>query len=135
MNRAPLVALAFLFAGGAPALADDYAAISGTAMAITGDVSFDDFSLVFENGETLVFEDLVADSFEVGGETVGASVFSLAEAADPVLLNGNTLCGGEAVTYVGSWSGSMEGTTIIAFFSTQDEPSSDAEMCASYTYE
>ena len=134
MKPAPIAVLALLLAGVAPTLADDYAAISGTAMAVTGDVSFDDFSLVFENGETLVFEELVADSFEVGGETVGASVFSLSEAADPVLLNGNTLCG-EAVTYVGSWSGAMEETTIIAFFSTQDEPASDAEMCASYTYE
>lgn len=135
MKPTPIAVLAVFLAGVSPTLADDYAAISGTAMAITGDVSFDDFSLVFENGETLVFEELVADSFDVGGETVGASVFSLSEAADPVLLNGNTLCGAEAVTYVGSWSGATEGTTVIAFFSTQDAPASDAEMCASYTYE
>ena len=132
MNRIRLLALALPLAIASPALADTYAAISNTAMAITGDIEFDDFGITFENGKQITFDALVGDTFVVGGETVNGSVYSLTEAKDPVLLNGNRLCG-EPVTYVASWGDAT--TTTVAVFSTQDVPSSDAEMCASYTYE
>jgi hypothetical protein len=130
MPRTLPFVLTLLLATAAPALADSYTAISNTAMAVTGDIEFDDFGITFSNGEQIVFDGLVADTFVVDGERVGASVYSLAEAADPELLNGNTLCG-EPVTYVASWgaSGGME--TIIAVFSTQDVPESNADLCAS----
>eukprot|EP01035_Chromulina_nebulosa_P063023 gene63023-86202_t len=50
-----------------PALADELVALSTTATAITGDISFDDFEIVFENGERLTFDALVGDRFIVGG--------------------------------------------------------------------
>lgn len=112
----------------------DYIAVSNTAMAITGDVQMDDFEIVFENGETLQFDELVGDTFIVDGETVNASVYSIAEPADPVLLNGNRLCGNGEVTYLANWTGYGD-TDVIAVFTTQDVPASDADMCVSYTYE
>ncbi|WP_439627683.1 hypothetical protein [Shinella sp.] len=132
MNRARILTLALSFAITSPALADTYAAISKTAMAITGDIEFDDFGITFENGKQIVFDELVGDTFMVGGETVNGSVYSVSEPKDPVLLNGNRLCG-EPVTYVASWGDAD--TTTVAVFSTQDVPQSDADMCASYTYE
>ena len=132
MNRVCLLTLAVSLASTSPALADTYAAISNTATAITGDIEFDDFGITFENGKQITFDELVGDTFVVGGETVGASVYSLAEAADPVLNNGNRLCG-EPVTYVASWGDAD--TTTVAVFATQDVPQSDAQMCASYTFE
>jgi hypothetical protein len=133
MFRTIATAVAFAFAATA-AQADSYAAISNTAMAITGDIEFDDFSIVFANGEELVFAELVADNFVVDGRRVPASIYSIETPADPVLENGNRLCGMGDVTYLASWGGS-DNLTIVAVFTTQDVPSSSDEMCASYTYE
>jgi hypothetical protein len=113
------------------AAADDLVAISNTAMSITGDISLDDFEIVFENGKRLEFEDLVADTFIVGGEEVAASLYSVKNPSNPKLLNGNRLCGSGPVTYVAVW-GTED--TIVAMFDTQDVPESDEAMCASYTY-
>ena len=132
MTSRHLLALTLSLVLASPALADSYSAISNTAMSITGDIEFDDFGITFENGKKITFDQLVGDTFVVGGETVNASVYSVADPEDPVLLNGNRLCG-EPVTYVASWGDAS--TTTVAVFSTQDVPSSDADMCASYTYE
>ncbi|HUH48387.1 MAG TPA: hypothetical protein VLZ56_00885 [Mycoplana sp.] len=132
MKHTRRLSFALSLAIASPALADTYAAISNTAMSITGDIEFDDFGITFENGKQITFDELVGNTFVVNGETVNASVYSLTEAKDPVLLNGNRLCG-EPVTYVASWGD--DSSTTVAVFSTQDVPDSDAEMCASYTYE
>jgi hypothetical protein len=47
---------------------DSYVAVSNTAMSVTGDIQFDDFSITFENGKTLSFSGLVSDTFVVDGE-------------------------------------------------------------------
>lgn len=132
MIRTHRLALALSLCIATPALADTYAAISNTAMAITGDIEFDDFGITFENGKQIVFAELIGDSFVVGGETVNASVYSVAEPSDPVLNNGNRLCGAP-VTYVASWGD--DSSTTVAVFSTENAPESDAEMCASFSYE
>lgn len=113
---------------------DHYAAISNTAMSITGDVWMDDTGITFENDEYLEFSDLVADKFRVDGKQVPASVYRIAEPADPVLQNGNRLCGSGKVTYLANWA-SSKGMTTIAVFTGKTAPKSSAEMCASYTYE
>lgn len=132
--RPACLALLLAFAP-VPAFADRLVAISSTAMAITGNIQFDDFSIVFENGEELVFDELLGDSFIVDGAEVGASVYSIKTPADPVLNNGNRLCGQGKITYLASWGDAADDTlTIIAVFDTQDVPGSNADMCASYTY-
>lgn len=133
MSRLLAVVVGSLALAAMPAAAEDYEATSKTAMAITGDISMDDFAITFANGKSLKFDELVSDSFVVGGETVGASVYSVKTPADPVLLNGNRLCGEGKVTYLATY-GAGDGMTAVAVFATQDAPSSDAEMCASYTY-
>ncbi len=69
--------------------AEHYTAVSKTAMSVTGDVWLDDFGITFENEETLEFSDLVADNFRVNGRRVPASVYRVAQPADPELENGN----------------------------------------------
>jgi hypothetical protein len=136
MNRPVLIAACFGFAllVGATSivLADTLLATSTTAMAITGDVEMDDFSMVFADGTRLDFDELVGDSFVVDGEAVNASVYSVAAPMDPVLLNGNRLCGSGPVTYVASWGSDSD--VAVAVFDTQDIPGSDADMCALYYY-
>ena len=88
--------------------------------------------LVGADGTRLDFDELVGDSFVVDGETVNASVYSVAAPMDPVLLNGNRLCGSGPVTYVAS--GGADSDVAVAVFDTQDIPGSDADMCALYYY-
>lgn len=136
MNRPVLIAacvgFALLVSATSIVLAETLLATSTTAMAITGDVEMDDFSMVFADGTRLDFDELVGDSFVVDGETVNASVYSVAAPMDPMLLNGNRLCGSGPVTYVASWGSDSD--VAVAVFDTQDIPGSDADMCALYYY-
>lgn len=126
-------ALIAVLAFSAPTLADPYVAISNTAMAITGDIEFDDAEIVFANGEYLEFSALIADHFMVDGRRVPASVYEIAEPSDPELENGNRLCGSGDVTYLANWaSGDL---SVIAVFTGDEPPASSDEMCASYSYE
>ena len=136
MHRVLLSGLITIFTASAAFAqqADHYTAMSNTAMSITGDVWLDDFSIKFENGETLEFSDLVADHFNANGRLVPASVYRVKEPADPELQNGNQLCGSGDVTFVASWADGSE-TTAIAGFTGKQAPRSRSEMCALYTYE
>ena len=134
MTSSPIAAVALCVVLASPAVADTYAAVSNTAMSITGDIELDETGITFENGEQLTFDEQVADRLTVDGQPVEAHVFRLAEARDPVLLNGNRLCGAP-VTYAASWETSDGDGTVLAVFSTPEPPQSDADMCASYTYE
>ncbi|MFN7012089.1 MAG: hypothetical protein ACK4PN_18895 [Allorhizobium sp.] len=130
MKLFPYVTALFMVAS--PVLADDYAALSTTASSITGDISFDDFEMVFENGAKIEFDELIADHFTVDGKNVPASVYSVKPPGNPELLNGNRLCGESPVTYLASW---LDGdVTMVAVFETQDAPASNDSMCALYTY-
>lgn len=113
---------------------DSYTAVSSTAMGVTGDIQIDDFGITFANGETLKFSGLVDDHFSINGEDVPASVYRVSRPRDPKLENGNRLCGSGAVTFIANWA-SGESGSVIAVFTGDEAPSSDDEMCASYTYE
>lgn len=128
--------LGLLILATTPAFAegDRYRAFSTTAESITGDISMDDFSITFANGESLKFAALLGDHFVVDGSRVNASVYSVEDPSDPELENGNRLCGAGDVTYLASWSGG-EGLTIVAVFTGDEPPESSDEMCASYTYQ
>jgi hypothetical protein len=120
--------------GTSHAYADDYTAYSKTAESVTGDISMDDFSIAFANGEQLAFSALVSDHFRVEGRKVGASVYSIKGPADPELENGNRLCGEGDVTYLATW-GAGKGLTAVAVFTGDNPPTSDEGMCASYVYQ
>lgn len=128
--------LALVAAGTSAAFAegDVYTAYSNTAVSITGDISMDDFSITFANGEQLTFSALLGDHFVVDGRRVNASVYSVENPSDPELENGNRLCGAGDVSYLASWAGG-EGLTVVAVFTGDEAPQSSAEMCASYIYE
>ena len=134
MTSSPIAALALCVVLASPAFAETYAAVSNTAMSITGDIELDETGITFENGEQVTFGGKVADRLTVDGEEVEASVFSLAEPADPVLLNGNRLCG-DPVTFAAAWETRDGSGTVLAVFSTPEAPKSNENMCASYTYE
>jgi hypothetical protein len=136
MLRLPMIALALALSAtwSVVAYGDDYTAYSKTAESVTGDISFDDFSITFANGESLAFAELLADHFIVDDNSVPASLYRVEVPGDPVLLNGNALCGAGDVTYVASWSAG-EGLSAVAVFTGNRAPRRSDEMCASYIFE
>jgi hypothetical protein len=69
-------------------------ATSKTAMAITGDIVLDDYSLTFANGKSLDLEPYEADrvgNWSGSGGDVAGYVYKIDPPANPKLLNGNKL--------------------------------------------
>jgi hypothetical protein len=107
---APASALAALLAvlAVSPLRADpvNWAATSNTAVAITGDIVVEDYSITFANGKSLAIEPYEAGrvgDWSGSGKNVAGDVFTADSSSDPKLLNGNKLCATPA-TYVVIWS-------------------------------
>lgn len=112
---------------------DYYLPVSAEAKAITGDIQIDDFSIRFETGATMKFSELVAETFEVDGKELPASVYRAAQPADPVLKDGKHLCGKGDVSYIVYWMAVPEQITI-GVFTGDKPPRNDAESCKAYIY-
>lgn len=132
-RRLPALAVLLAVLAAGPARADRYEALSTTAMSITGDIDFDDSGITFGNGAHLDFSDLAADEILVDGVTKPASVYEIAEPANPELNGGNTLCDGD-VTYLANWLDEDGETNWLAAFTGDAAPASTDELCASFTY-
>lgn len=133
---ASAVTMVALFSG-SPAYAftvgDYYLPVSADAKAITGDIQIDDFSIRFETGTTMKFTDLVAETFEVDGKELSASVYRVAQPADPALKDGKHLCGNGDVSYIVYWMALPEQVTI-GVFTGDKPPRNDTERCKTYIY-
>jgi hypothetical protein len=134
MTRKAMAALATFVLVGTNAHAESYTAISNTAMSITGDIELDETGIAFANGAKLAFSEKVGDSLLADGKPVSASVYRVENPTDPVLENGNRLCGNGDVTFIALWPDDF-GMTSLAVFTGETVPESDDDMCASYSYE
>lgn len=112
---------------------DYYLPVSVEAKAITGDIQIDDFSIRFETGATMKFSELVAETFEVDGKELPASVYRVAQPADPALKDGKHLCGKGDVSYIVYWMAAPEQITI-GVFTGDKPPRNDAKSCKAYIY-
>ena len=133
---ASAVTMVALFSGSAAhafIAGDYYLPFSAEAKAITGDIQIDDFSIRFETGATMKFTDLVAETFEVDGKELPASVYRVAQPADPALKDGKRLCGKGDVSYIVYWMAMPEQVTI-GVFTGDKPPRHDAERCTAYIY-
>jgi hypothetical protein len=135
--RASLLILAgFLVVTPAGADPATWIAVSNTAMAITGDIVLDDYSIRFANGRNLDIEpfdtEVVANWTGFGDPTPG-NIFKVDPPTDPKLLNGNTLCG-EKVTYIVTTL-PHDGELTLNVYSSKQPPKSVDGICASYSYE
>lgn len=134
------VALLILIAGTSARaeLQGRWIATATASMAITGDITLNGGTLTFGNGAKLALTK-VADGnghwTPVGGSLPG-TIYKLSPPSDPVLLNGNTLCGmKEPVTYV-VLSEPYKGGLALSVFNGRDAPQGfGVNSCAAYFYE
>jgi len=126
-----LLLLTLVLAAPAAAGGAKWTAVSTTAMSITGDIEVADDSITFQNGE------------RIGLEAVpqATGIFTLdPPTANPVLLNGNYLCGPNAPPKYLALP--TDGTTAyLLAFDGPDVPKLAADpldqtgICALYTYQ
>lgn len=125
------LAFAFLAASASPALADcaHWTATSTTSISITGDITTCKGSIAFGNGKSLKL-DFVGQ--KNGSWALGAAdhalIYRVRTPSDPVLLNGNTLCG-EKVHYL-AFSPTRSGQLGLTVFGRDL-----GDFCAVFFYE
>jgi len=124
---------------------EQWEAVSETAMAITGNVRFLPDRITFRNGKSLPLApagDIQA--FGTPKETVSATLYRVRKPGDPVLLNGNRLCGGKGrqrVTFIAVWKPAPVGNDIaprgMAAFSGSARltVAGGSDFCGTYYYQ
>jgi hypothetical protein len=134
-----LLAGAVLAAGSASRSAaaappEHWTAVSQTAMAITGDMRFTPAQMVFQNG---VGMRIVPMSRPRGFPATATQLYRVVPPSDPVLLNGNRLCGARRVTYVlVSRARSPAGDVELSVYGGVRAPANEGDgLCATYYYQ
>jgi len=124
---------------------EHWEAVSTTAMAITGDVTFSPDRITFGNGKSLPLATSgTMPQFGAAMGTVSATLYKVTAPDDPVLLHGSRLCGGRApqpVTFIAIWKPALVGSDVdprsMAAFSGSVRPTvaGGPGFCGTYTYE
>jgi hypothetical protein len=139
------LALALLlaqFCACAAAAGEHWEAVSTTAMAITGDVTFSPDRITFGNGKFLPLAAAgTAPGFDWSGKKT-ATLYRVTAPGNPILLQGARLCGGpQAVTFIAVWKPDLVGSDIdpraMAPFSGGVRPTvaGGPGFCGTYNYE
>ncbi|WP_156878420.1 hypothetical protein [Roseomonas gilardii] len=120
-------------------------AISNTAASITGDITVTPDRITFAGGHALILSQPTAlPRFRAEGSPVAATRYRVASPADPILLNGNRLCGGRTpvpVTYIVLWTprkfaGDTAPRSLAAFSGTTPPTGTDSPgLCGTFRYE
>lgn len=124
-----LAVMGLLLSGAPTQAAVHWTATSTTSMAITGDIAVSADGIRFANGAAIRIKPAAPDQPEV---------FRIDPPANPVLLNGNRLCGEQPPSFVALY---RDGGSLYVF-DGPDMPRSprglvdlQPGMCASYHYE
>lgn len=149
MHRRLLPALLILpllcATGRADPARQQWQAINNTAASITGDITVTPDRITFAGGHALTLSQPTALSrFRVEGSPIAATRYRVASPADPILLNGNRLCGGRTlapVTYIVLWTprklaGDTAPRSLAAFSGTTPPTGTDSPgLCGTFRYE
>ncbi len=116
----------------AAASAQHWIADSNTAMAITGDVTFTPTRIAFQNGRALPIRRESRGTYET---------YRVLSRSNPVLQNGNTVCGPSAPSYLtvryGHDRSSTETAVYVVFYTGAKPPhrfEDPSNLCATFTY-
>lgn len=120
-------------------------AISNTAASITGDITVTPDRITFAGGHALTLSQPTAlPRFRAEGSPAAATRYRVANPADPILLNGNRLCGGRTpapVTYIVLWTprklaGDTAPRSLAAFSGMTPPTGTDSPgLCGTFRYE
>src|SRR5690606_653653 len=108
-------------------------ATSTTSISVTGDVGLSGNALYFANGKSLNLKQVAGD------QKRGRYVYQVVSADNPVLMNGNTLCGPRAPAHL--FVERNRNQLNIAVFDNDQAPALDFDVfmpagaCATYHYE
>jgi hypothetical protein len=101
--------------------------------------------IVFSNGASLPIRRVRSTAFtDELGVPVRATVYRVTNPADPVLLRGNRICGGNTpapIGYVVMWNskpvapGARDGRAFAAYSGRTEPPANAARACAVLRYE
>jgi hypothetical protein len=112
------------------AAGEKWEAVSTTALAITGNVTFSPDRITFANDESFPLAPAgTAPEFVAAMGIVSATLYRVTTPDDPILLHGNRLCGGKGpqlVTFIAIWKPALVGSDIdprrMAAFSGSARP-------------
>jgi hypothetical protein len=124
---------------------EHWIATSTSAISITGDVTVRPDRIVFSTGASLAIRRVRSTAFTDDlGVTARATVYRVANPADPVLLHRNRICGEMTalpIRYVVMWNSKPDSPRAgegraFAAYSGRTEPRADTERaCAVFRYE
>jgi hypothetical protein len=142
MQRILLAAIVLASFAAQARAAERWQAVSTTASAITGDVTYAPEKINFANKKSLRLADgrKLAASIS-NGRKVDAVLYRVAAPADLLLVRGNHLCAGKPVTWVVVWNPPKVGSEVaprsMAPFSRQAVPASDdsSTSCGTFNYD
>ena len=142
-----LTALLAQLSAWAASAGEQWTAYSKTALSITGDVTLASDRITFGNGKSLPLAPAgdVAGFKGDDGKPVNATLYRVTAPDDPLLLNGNRLCGGrgpQPATFVVVWKrpvgvkGDPDLRTMAAFSgSERPREAGGPNLCGTYNYE
>jgi hypothetical protein len=140
MPRLPIAAFATVLCLTGAALADDddypsWRPNSTTATSITGPVILLPNRLHAGNANFPLRMDSKVDAFRPGQGSIPSRIYAVTTPTNPVLLNGNKLCGDTPATWIVVVPQPPTGLEIDAFTSA-DKPASSTSpgLCATFTY-
>jgi hypothetical protein len=136
--RRGLLALLVGLVSISPAHAEKYAALSNTAMSITGDIDVVPGTITFQNGAKIHLVEVTmgeTGSWQLGGAPLPGDIFKVDPPADPKLLNGNRLCG-KNVTYAVMYFLSPSDLNLNLYTGeTAPKGAEGDQLCSTYSYE
>lgn len=139
MRLAVVATLVAILPGTAAAEIEHWAAMSKTAMSITGDIAIDGDRLTFADGKSITlrpYEMARNGDWAASGEELAGDVFKIEPPSDLKLKRGKRFCSSPA-TFVVLWTYG-EGELTLNVYSGAAAPlgSPDADsLCATYSYE
>ena len=125
---------------------EHWSASSTTAISITGNLRFEPKQITFYGGAKLALNAVgQSGKFKDGNDSVDAKIYKVSGPADPLLLNGNHLCGNKhqsrSITFIAIWHPEAlpgdSSARSMAVYSNETAPNSTGGkgFCGLYNYQ
>jgi hypothetical protein len=112
---------------------------STTSLSITGNIRVSPTSITFQNGKSLAIQDAGTVTVKaITGDATQGQLYRVMSQSNPVLLQGNYLCGREVPKWIvilktKRIGGDVDPRSLMVYDTSQKPPA--GSNCAVYTYE